>query len=489
MKPLRVGFQRDARNDELFAAALRILEQSIPGMDVEPIVLADKTMTQIEGLLNEGSIDCAVVMVLVNVPEHLPDGVDWFRLPCASNQGAENVGIHITFNRLNHKMVRFRSLFIRAVSFVGAGAGQADLCTLAGVQVLKRCQACLYDSLIDPSLLDFLKDGAIRMDVGKRNGRSVGQSKINKLLSDLARQGLRVVRLKGGDPGVFGHLADELQAMERLHLPYRIIPGVSSLFTAATANGFLLTKRSVSRGFSVFSARDHRGNLCELGTQARLGVPAVYFMGIQVLPELASRLVNEGQGAETPVAIVLDAGGLSEQIIQTNLGDLCSGACSIEEDGHPRPGLVIVGEAARYRYTRRDGALQGKRFLLMANARKAAELKSATRDFGGEAFVWAADDGRDIGVPRTIPTFDAVICDDPEAFRRFNDEFGDAALDEKKIFTTSENLRTELKGKGVACVVFGEGCRPEEIIQEIAVQIVTGDLDKIDNGSLPNYLE
>src|SRR5271157_769008 len=196
-----------------------------------------------------GNIDCAV-----DGAEHLPDPMlqelDWCWLPwredprdaivlpagrsLAEPPSAPVIGVPegqgrlaLSFRAGDARFLRLRSLFVRAVTFVGAGAGNYDSCTLAGARELQRAEVCFHDSLLDTSLLDALPSGAKSIDVGKRCGRhGFKQPEISRLISVEARKGYRVVRLKGGDPGIFGRLAEEVEALDELHLPYHVLPGV-----------------------------------------------------------------------------------------------------------------------------------------------------------------------------------------------------------------------------------------------------------------------
>ena len=149
----------------------------------------------------------------------------------------------ITFRKGDTRFQTLRTLYTPAVTIAGAGVGHRDLCTIATIRALQRCDLCLYDSLMDQRLLDHLPPHAEAIDVGKRCGaHTKEQHEITHLLCEYARRSHRIVRLKGGDPGIFGRLAEETEALEALALPYHVIPGISALQAATTSTGMLLTR-------------------------------------------------------------------------------------------------------------------------------------------------------------------------------------------------------------------------------------------------------
>ena len=285
----------------------------------------------------------------------------------------------LTFHAGNPLFLRLRSLFVKAVAFVGAGAGR-DAITLAGLQAIRQADICLFDTLMDQHLLDELPPTARRVDVGKRCGQHhAEQDEINALLARHARQGLRVVRLKGGDPGIFGRLAEELETLDTLRLPYRVLPGISSLQAATTGTGMLLTRRGSSRGFCAMTPRAKGGHIAPVNREARARLPIVFFMGAEIVAQTAHELMADGTPPETPAALVFDAGGEQEKIIRTTLLEF--------SDSHPettnQPGLFIVGEVTRHSYNLSHGALQGRRVLITSSDALQEQATARVRDWGG----------------------------------------------------------------------------------------------------------
>ena len=184
--------------------------------------------------LDDGDYDLVVMasaaLIRLGLEDRITEWISAEELPPPDGQGT----LCITFRKGDVRFNRIRTLFIKAVTFAGGGVGSSGTCTLDVVKAVQRCDVCLHDALMGQELLDFLPTGAQVFHVGKRCGRhSLPQPEITELISRYARRGLRVVRLKGGDPGVFGRLAEEVDHLEALGLPYRALPGVSSLVAAS----------------------------------------------------------------------------------------------------------------------------------------------------------------------------------------------------------------------------------------------------------------
>ncbi len=307
-------------------------------------------------------------------------------LPLDALETPEGQGsLAMTFRAGDPLFLRLRSLFVKSVIFVGGGAGPETL-TLAGLRALRQAEVCLFDLLMDQQILAELPPTARCVDVGKRCGQHrAEQGQINALLARYARQGLRVVRLKGGDPGIFGRLAEEIETLDALHLPYRVLPGISSLQAATTGTGLLLTRRGVSRGFCVMTPRAKGGATGPINRQARAELPMVFFMGAEIVAQTARELLADGTSPETAAALVFDAGGEDERIIRQSLQEFADSDQTPSTISHSSssPGLFIVGEVTRHGYDFSHGALQGQRVLLTCSEALQEKSAALVRDFGG----------------------------------------------------------------------------------------------------------
>jgi uroporphyrinogen III methyltransferase / synthase len=316
--------------------------------------------------LDDGDFDAVIIAAAalnrLGLKDRITEWIPLNELRVPDGQGA----LAITFREGDPRFLRIRSLMVNAVTFMGAGVGSADLCTAAGIAALEYCDVCLHDTLMDPALLQHLPAHAVCLDVGKRSGaHAVPQEETTRLLLEYARRGVRVVRLKGGDPCVFGRLAEEVEALDGLHLPYHVIPGISSLSVMGASAGILMTRRGVSNGFSVMSGRGKGGATSSVGIESRRGLPLVLFMSLSVLPDLLSQLRDDGVADDTPAAIVLEAGSPAEEVLRgrvASIADMLEQVRSQRE--RPPAGLVVIGEVARFAFSREWGALRGQRVLL-----------------------------------------------------------------------------------------------------------------------------
>jgi uroporphyrin-III C-methyltransferase len=226
--------------------------------------------------------------------------------------------------------------------FVGAGPGAADLITLRGLKALQQAEVVLADALIDPELRA-MAPTARWVDVGKRGfAASTAQARIHALLIDFALRGLRVVRLKGGDPSLFGRLEEELQAAHGAGISTEVVPGVTSALAAAAHSQRPLTRRGVGRTVSFTTAMTREG-----APDAPPGPPAatdtaVFYMASKQLPQLARRLLAAGWAANTCVHVVSDAGSPRAIASTHRVEDL--GAAAMLHAG--RPSIVTVGVGA-----------------------------------------------------------------------------------------------------------------------------------------------
>jgi uroporphyrin-III C-methyltransferase len=216
------------------------------------------------------------------------------------------------------------------VWLIGAGPGDPGLITVRGLELLRRCDAVVYDRLVSPELIAEAPSEALR--VGRE---PLGQDEINRLLVQLARRGLDVVRLKGGDPFLFGRGGEEALALVEAGIPFEVVPGVSSLAAVPAAAGIPVTHRGVSSQVTIVNGH---GPLDYASLAAAQGT-LVVFMGLGRLGELASGLIEHGRDGATPAAVIA-SGTLPEQrVVVAPLARIADAA----EDIDP-PALVVIGD-------------------------------------------------------------------------------------------------------------------------------------------------
>lgn len=343
------------------------VKKRFPDAEIKPLRgTIEERLAQLDDGKFDALIMAAAALQRLGLEERIAEWISPADLPVPDGQGA----LALTFRAGDERFLRLRSLFVRPVVFAGAGMN-AGLCTQAGVAALRRAEVCLYDALLDDALLAELPETAWKIFVGKRSGQhSRSQDEICKLLVHFARQGKRVVRLKGGDPGLYGRLAEEIDALDALKLPYRVIPGVSSLSTATTGTGLLLTRRGTADRFRVMTAKTADGGS---------GETTAVFMGIQSLEETTARLLAEEHSPSLPVSVVFNAGGSQQQIVSAPLREIASKVGSTD-----LPGLVLIGETADLKFLyRAHGALRGKRIWLTCSRDVQPRAAQAVLNFGG----------------------------------------------------------------------------------------------------------
>ncbi len=229
------------------------------------------------------------------------------------------------------------------VSIVGAGPGDPGLLTRAAVARLRAADLVLYDALVDERILRFARR-AQRFYVGKRAGRhAMTQAAIEALLVRAARRGKRVVRLKGGDPFVFGRGGEEALALRRAGVAYDIVPGLSSAIAAPAAAGIPVTHRRFASAFFVASGHDDEVFASSIGALAPNGVTLVVLMALGRAAAIAGRLIDCGWSRATAAAIVVDATRPGQQVWRGTLDDLSRDGAPIETAG---AGTIVVGDVA-----------------------------------------------------------------------------------------------------------------------------------------------
>jgi uroporphyrin-III C-methyltransferase len=230
------------------------------------------------------------------------------------------------------------------VLLVGAGPGPADLMTVRAMRAVQGAQALLYDALISDEVIALAPPGCIRIQTGKRAGRaSMAQATINRLMLRLARRGLTVVRLKGGDPSVFGRVGEERAFLQAHGVETQIIPGVTAASAAAAQYGFPLTHRGEARRLLVSTATTSNGELTEGGWAAAADreTTLALYMGRDQAAAVATKLIGHGRCAATPAIAVENAGYPHARAFAAPLGGL---AAELERAGPTGPVVLLIGE-------------------------------------------------------------------------------------------------------------------------------------------------
>jgi uroporphyrinogen III methyltransferase / synthase len=285
------------------------------------------------------------------------------------------------------------------VYLVGAGPGDPKLITLAGKEALERADVVVYDRLAHPRLLEFAPQSAERIFAGKMADRhTLTQDEINAVIAEHAAAGKTVVRLKGGDPFVFGRGAEEAEYLRERGISFVVVPGISSAIAAPAYAGIPVTHRDASSSFAVITGHE-RADSRESGDRApgkaeqrrrwdkiaHAADTLIFLMGVESIDEIAARLIENGRSPETPVAMVRWGTWVGRQ--QSLTGELGNIAVRVLDAGFTAPAVTVVGEVVRLRERLRwwdNRPLCGKRIVVTRAREQVSALVDALEELGAE---------------------------------------------------------------------------------------------------------
>jgi uroporphyrin-III C-methyltransferase/precorrin-2 dehydrogenase/sirohydrochlorin ferrochelatase len=228
------------------------------------------------------------------------------------------------------------------VWLIGAGPGDPDLLTLRAQQLLQQCDVVLYDRLVDPAILERVRRDAERVFVGKQSGQHrVTQERIHSLLLEYASRGLRVARLKGGDPLIFGRGGEELAVLAAAGIPVTIVPGVTAALGAAAGAGIALTQRGLAQSVTFVTAMGEGAAGLDWRSLAAPLQTVVFYMGVSQLPRIVERLIAHGAPATRPAALIERATLPGQRVVRGTLYDIDERA---RVERISAPALLVVGD-------------------------------------------------------------------------------------------------------------------------------------------------
>ena len=274
------------------------------------------------------------------------------------------------------------------VHLVGAGPGDPGLLSARALELIARADAILYDRLIPPGALDGARPDADRRYVGKRPGNpAMSQQEINALLVELAGAGMEVVRLKGGDPFVFGRGGEEAEALTAAGLRFRVVPGVTAGIAAPAYAGIPVTHRDAASAVAFVTGHEdpEKGeSALDWEALARFPGTLVLYMGIKNLPSIAARLIEAGRAGAEPAAVIEQGTLPGQRTVGGTLGDI---GARVREAGVRPPAITVVGAVAALRETiawRQLGPLHGRRVAVTRARAQASGLAERLRSLGAE---------------------------------------------------------------------------------------------------------
>ena len=343
------------------------------------------------------------------------------------------------------------------VYLVGAGPGDIGLLTLRGAELLGRADVVVYDALVNRDLLRLAPPAAEFVYGGKRDkNHTLPQEELNALLAVKAREGKCIVRLKGGDPYIFGRGAEEVEELAAAGIPFEVVPGVSSFAAAPAYAGIPLTHREHSSGFSVLTGHedpDKPEPALDYGQIARAPGTKVFMMGTRRIRQIAAALLGEGMPATTPVAMVSWATTGRQQSIEGTLATIADRA---DKTDLPPPSVTVIGDVVRLRATLNFAEHRpffGQRIVVTRAAEQAEELARPLRELGAEVIqipvikIAPPDDRQGVmDAMMGIAEYNWIVFTSANGVARFFDYFFKAYDDVRAI----GNIRFAAVGPGTA---------------------------------------
>ena len=387
--------------------------------------------------LDRGDVDLLLMagaaLLRLGLEDRITRWIPLSEIPVPEGQGF----LCVTFRSGDERIQALRAQFVKPAVLAGAGPGDAGLLTGSAARALERCDVCLHDALVSAEVLKTIPGHVRLVNVGKRCGKHyMTQAEISLLLADTIRKGFRVVRLKGGDPGLYGRVPDETATLQACHLPYRVLPGVSSLCAATSGTGLLLTRRGVSRGFTVMTPRMAGGESEPVSMEHRQGLPLALFMGVSRIAEMAGELIEEGRSPDEPVCVALSVGMPEEELHFATLSTVSSQMADL---AHGKPGIMLVGKVAaeRFLFQHHGSALEGQRVMVTCSGSIQDQILDRLEDAGGSAVVLPMIESElnEHALPALadVSRYDWVAVTSPGAVHRLMEGLAKASVDVRSL--------------------------------------------------------
>jgi uroporphyrinogen III methyltransferase/synthase len=371
------------------------------------------------------------------------------------------------------------------VYLVGAGPGDPGLLTLKAKACIEKADVVIYDYLANAVFLDYAKQGAERIYVGKEGGRhTLGQNEINRLIVEKAIAGLSVVRLKGGDPFIFGRGGEEAQELVKAGIPFEVVPGVTSAIAVPAYAGIPLTHRDFTA--TVAFVTGHEDPLKETSNIAwdkiATGIGTlVFLMGVGNLPKIAASLMDHGRSPATPVAVIRAGTSPGQKTVTGSLGDIAEIA---QREQLKPPAIIVIGDVVALRKDLNwfeERPLFGKRIVVTRAREQASDFVARLSGLGAECMEfptievipplsWKKLD-RAIG---NLERYQWLVFTSVNGVRYFFDRLRDAGQDARNL----KGIRIAAIGPKTADRIRDEGVRPDLVPEEYRAEAVVEALRK-----------
>ncbi len=371
---------------------------------------------------------------------------------------------------------------VGSVTLAGAGPGDPGLITVKSLAALRTCDTVVYDSLASEELLRETKPDCRKINVGKRAGHhSKKQEEINAILINEARMGRQVVRLKGGDPFVFGRGGEEILALQEAEIPYQVIPGVTSPVAALASAGIPITHRGISRSFHVVTGHTRDNGIPE-DVEKLANVPGtlVFLMGLNHLGEICDCLIQNGKSRHTPAAVIQNGTLPEQRTVRGTLEDIQE---KCEEAKIGSPAIIVVGEAAALHM---EGTmkrpLDGVRIGMVGTPSFTRRLSAALQEKGGKAEpVYTMDVQAFPGSPAVRQCMEELDTYTWAAFTSANGVrlFFDMVMESGKDMRAFGRMKVAAVGPGTAKELEKRGIRADYIPLEYCTESLAEGLVKI----------
>jgi len=376
------------------------------------------------------------------------------------------------------------------VWLLGAGPGDAGLLTLKGKEMLDKADTVVYDSLVGPAILAMIPGGARQINVGKRAGNhTMPQEEINKVLLAEASRGLNVVRLKGGDPFLFGRGGEELELLKENGIPYEIIPGVTSAIAVPAYNGIPVTHRDFCSSVHIITGHKRDGKSSGINYKALVSTEGtlVFLMGVTALPDICRGLTEAGMDPETPAAVLQQGTTAGQRRVLADLKTLPEEA---QRNGIHAPAIIVVGRvcALSEEFAWRECLpLFGKRVIVTRPKESRSGIAERLREEGAEVLelptietVPVTDRSHVLGAVSNMDAYRWLVFTSPAGVRIFFDMMKEADMDiraigQVKIASIGRGTSAELKERGLFAELVPEIYDGEHLGAALAALVRKGD--------------